>query len=118
MQFGCAKRRGTAFANHIVRSFIDTCKVKGLSAFILFLDLRKAFDYCIREVLLGWSHAQYGDKTAYLMRLGLSAENAEALRNDLDRNGGLLEQLCGVDICAIVNSLHSGSWFRYADLDT
>ena len=43
-QSGCVRGRSPAFVCHTSRSFIDYCRMAGLSAFLLFLDLAKAFD--------------------------------------------------------------------------
>ena len=52
-QCGCMKGRGTARASHLSRSFLQWCKTNKRPAAALFIDLSKAFDSIIREVVLG-----------------------------------------------------------------
>jgi hypothetical protein len=52
-QSGCVARRGTAFCCHTSRSFLAYCRQAKLSTFIMFLDLAKAFDFVIREFVMG-----------------------------------------------------------------
>eukprot|EP00973_Karenia_brevis_P046529 6452647-Karenia_brevis.AAC.1 len=52
VQCGCVSKRGCDIANHIVRSFIDCAALLGNCLFVLFLDLVKAFDLVIREILM------------------------------------------------------------------
>ena len=118
-QFGCASARGTVFATHLLRSFIDYCSILSASFFVLFIDLSKAFDFAIREILLSWRQGFDEDKVAHLMTLGLNEHDAEELVRDLEHNGGLLEYLgCDASVCELINSVHTNSWFRVADLDT
>ena len=53
-QFGAVPRQGTAGASLSLQSFIATCNLFMLSYFVLFVDLSKAFDYAVREVIMGW----------------------------------------------------------------
>ena len=41
--------------------FIDCCKMMGWSCFVLFVDLSKAFDYAVREVVMGWMESAPDD---------------------------------------------------------
>jgi hypothetical protein len=115
-QFGCTSGRGTAFANHFSRCFLDYCKLRAFSCCIIFVDLVKAFDFAIREILLGWRQNFDGDKIGWLMDLGLSREHARAAADEIDRTGGLLKSL-GIEggVVELVRSLHDGSWFRFRD---
>ncbi|CAE8732350.1 unnamed protein product [Polarella glacialis] len=87
--------------------------------FVLFLDLEKAFDYTIREFLIGLPQGCLLEPESYLQSLGLDDDVAKELAREVRHFGSLLEQL-GVDpkVAALVNSLHSNSWFRYSDLPT
>ena len=49
----CVKHRSTPFVSLTVRLFLDFCRTTRRSAFVLFLDLSKAFDYIIREFVMG-----------------------------------------------------------------
>eukprot|EP00973_Karenia_brevis_P047668 6616394-Karenia_brevis.AAC.1 len=92
-QHGCTKSHGTEFAIHVTRAFTDWCKMMGKSFFILFVDLTKAFDLAIREILFGWKHNFDDDPMEFLCNFGLSRKDAETLANDIDNNGCLLDQL-------------------------
>ena len=52
-QYGAVARRGTDFANHIVQSFISGAALTSSCVFILFVDLVKAFDRALRELVFG-----------------------------------------------------------------
>ena len=50
-QFGAVRRRGTNVASHPIRSAIDVTKLHNLSVFVLFVDLVKAFDKVVRQLV-------------------------------------------------------------------
>ena len=88
-----------------------------MSYFVLFIDLSKAFDFAIREILFSWRQGFQGDKVQHLMTLGLNETDATALHTELEQNGGLLEFLgCDPSVCELVKSLHTNSWFLRATL--
>eukprot|EP00973_Karenia_brevis_P017134 2353514-Karenia_brevis.AAC.1 len=68
-QCGCIRGRGTEYATHLVRSFIDYCSIQGLSFFVLFLDLEKAFDRVIREFLIDLPCTLTDDPVEYITSL-------------------------------------------------
>ena len=43
-------------ASHVLRTFVDLAIARSQCCFLLFLDLVKAFDYALRELLFGFSH--------------------------------------------------------------
>ncbi|CAK0824310.1 unnamed protein product [Prorocentrum cordatum] len=116
-QYGAVKHRGTAMASLVVRSFLDLCSARSWSCFVLFVDLSKAFDYAIREVVMGWmpdaSSASLEEKRALLEKLGVPERASHHLAEWIDKTGGLLA-LSGADpaVCELVTSLHHGAWFR------
>ena len=116
-QYGAVKHRGTAMASLVVRSFLDLCSVRSWSCFVLFVDLSKAFDYAIREVVMGWMPdaitASIEEKRALLEKLGVPERASRHLAEWIDTTGGLLA-LSGADpaVCELVTSLHHGAWFR------
>ena len=118
-QHGCAAGHGTEFAVHMTRTFTDWCTMMGRSCFILFVDLTKAFDLAVRELLLGWRQNFVEDPIEFLMSLGLERHDAASVAADIDSNGCLLTQLGLPDgVVELIRSLHTNTWFRYADLDT
>ena len=118
-QFGGTKHRGTTFATHLVRTFIDHCRLRSLSCFVLFIDLSKAFDFAFREVLLSWRQGFDADPINHLQSLGLTRDQSVAMAAEIDETGGLFKAI-GVDEGAVelIKSLHTNSWFKYSDLHT
>ena len=55
-QFGATSGGGTDIPAHIVQSAIEYAHHFGLSIFVMFLDLEKAFDRVIRELVFGYPH--------------------------------------------------------------
>eukprot|EP00973_Karenia_brevis_P006717 913407-Karenia_brevis.AAC.1 len=119
-QFGAVKYRGTALASLMLRAFIDLCVMRAFSYFILFIDLSKAYDYAVREVVTGWMRSQGNstaeEKQALLVKLGVPDDVALEIVQWIDATGGLLGQL-GVDakVHSLVNCVHDGAWFRLPD---
>ena len=87
--------------------------------FVLFLDLVKAFDRIIREMVLGWPTGFVGDGFKYLLELGVNEEAAKWIAEFVNRTSGLLS-FWGADpkARALTTAIHIGSWFRYGDLQT
>ena len=83
----------------------------------MFVDLTKAYDHAIREVIMGWSpdmsRAPAHEKVAFLCKLGVCSDDAWDLAKWIDETGGLLLN-SGVDpaVCKLFNSVHHGSWFK------
>ena len=89
------------------------------SIFILFLDLVKAFDRVIREIVLGWPPSLSTTPRKYLESLGLDPEVADWIATYIEKHGCLLEQW-GVDekVTALLCAMHDGAWFKYGGLET
>jgi hypothetical protein len=91
--------------------------------FVLFIDLSKAFDYAIREVVMGWMPSMREQsmqiKRDHLQKLGVLHEHSLELANWINDTGGLL---CGAGVDAavtdLVASLHAGSWFQLPNDDS
>ena len=111
-QFGATRKRGTDFAAHLTSCFIQYCMLSSLSCFILFVDLSKAFDMVIREVLMSFKQSFTDDPISCLEAYGLHHGHAAALAGELQEKGSLLDQL-GVDkgITELLKSVHTESWF-------
>eukprot|EP00973_Karenia_brevis_P087211 12090115-Karenia_brevis.AAC.1 len=88
----------------------------GWSCCVLFLDLTKAFDYTIRELLIGWPqhfNKSISEKKEYLCRLGVPESVAEQFVTMVDE-ACILQQLDVDDVSIeLLRSLHTGSWFQY-----
>ena len=114
-QFGAVARRGTGMAILALRCFLDMCALRGLSAFVLFMDLSKAFDFAIREIALGWLEGAPSDEAGRLnhfLRMGLDTDIAAALVELIASEGSLFQQqgVC-TEAAALTRSLHTGAWF-------
>ena len=115
-QCGGARKKGTDLAHHVLQSFQEAAQLAGLSSAILFVDLTKAFDLIVREIILGWPSDGMTDKISFLESVGLHKEAAEHFCAILDRDGPLLSQI-GVPTHAVklLRSLHNASWFSIRD---
>eukprot|EP00972_Heterocapsa_arctica_P037742 5555703-Heterocapsa_arctica.AAC.1 len=60
-QHGYVPGRGTDFATHTLLTAASLARSRGLCFFALFVDLVKAFDRIIREVLIGWPEGASAD---------------------------------------------------------
>ena len=111
-QFGAVPKMGTALASHIVRSFIDYARLAGLSMFVLFVDLSKAFDKVIREIALGSAHGAPESVELSLEQLGHNSHVVKTVVDLVSQHGTVFEQM-GIDgkVRELITSLHSGSWF-------
>eukprot|EP00959_Pyramimonas_sp_CCMP1952_P352226 7379998-Pyramimonas_sp.AAC.1 len=101
----------------VVRSFLDLCSARCWSFFVLSVDLSKAFDYAIREVVMSWmpdaSSASLEENRALLEKLGVPERASHRLAEWIGKTGGFLA-FSGADpaVCELVTSLHHGAWFR------
>ena len=113
-QCGGVVGKGTDLASHVVRSAIDFAKLFSLSIFMLFVDLTKAFDFALREVVLGWPQGVYEDKVKLLQNIGLSEHRARQVAADIDCDGCVLQKLqAHPHIISLLASLHTKSWFTF-----
>ncbi|CAK0891389.1 unnamed protein product, partial [Prorocentrum cordatum] len=116
-QHGAVAGRGTDLAAHLARSFCDYCTTKGLSCFVWFVDLVKAFDRVVREIVLGWPHAAT-DPEQDLRDLGLSDHQAQWIATWVARHGCLFEQWgAAPKVIRLLKNMHAASWFSYGDCD-
>ena len=91
-QFGAVSKRGADQASHIVRTAIDVAARWNFSIVVLFLDLVKAFDRVIRELVYGWGPTPPVDKVAFLKTRGVSERAAAWIIDYLEVHGNLLAQ--------------------------
>lgn len=89
-QFGGIAGRSTDFASHVVRLFVDWCRITKMSFFVLFVDLVKAFDRIIREIVLGWPPA-VTDPRDYLRSLGMTESQVEWMCGFVSNHGPVVE---------------------------
>ncbi|CAK0802742.1 unnamed protein product, partial [Prorocentrum cordatum] len=117
-QHGALAGRGTDLAAHLARSFCDYCTAQGLSCFVWFVDLVKAFDRVVREIVLGWPHVSTYPKQ-YLRDLGLNDHQAQWIATWVARHGSLFEQK-GVPpkVIRLLENMRAASRFSHGDCDT
>ena len=101
-QYGGMAGGGTDYPNHTVRSALQYARLFSLSVFVLSLDLEKAFDKVIREVVMGWPHCDDGSfgpeerQLEYLRSIGVSTLTSEHIVG-LVRNEGTVFHRWQVD---------------------
>ena len=104
-QFGATALRGADFATHILVTWKPAEKNKK-AFFVLFVDLVKAFDRVIRELVFGIPPG-VTDVNTHLKNLGFSAEQLNFVTSFIARHGSLFEVI-GVHprVIQLVCNLH------------
>ena len=117
-QFGGVANGATDVPTHIVREFIAHAKSVRRSWAVIFLDLEKAFDKVIRELLMDKPHNLSGSVSEYFVSKGIAPTLAGWVEQYILHNGPILSQW-QVDrkSARMLNTLHAGSWMRYDDAD-
>ena len=114
-QCGATRGRGTDLATHMVRTAIDVGRLMHLSVAIIFIDLTKAFDFVLREIVIGWAHTTSNDRVDDLCSLGLTPEQAQVIMKEINEDGSVLEQMHVHPLIRnLVASLHTGTWFTHS----
>ena len=121
-QYGATRGGGTDFGHHVVLEAIAYAASVGLSIFVLFLDLVKAFDLVLRELVFGFPphvDEDNASKLAYLAGIGIEREDAQWIIDTIATEGCAFDRF-GVDRGTrdIINEAHSMSWSRYGTSDT
>ena len=105
-QCGGVAEGGTDYAHHTITTCIDYAKIMSLSIFVLFLDLEKAFDRVIREIVFGWPQNLEASHMDYLLSLGLPEDAAGWICSYIDSFGSVFAQWSVDDkVVALINSL-------------
>ena len=118
-QYGACKGRGTDFASHASMTFLAFSRMFNMSCCILFIDLSKAFDMAIRQVVMGFNKSARKNPVAELISLGLTAEQANALASEIGTEGCILDRInTDPEIVQVIRSLHIGFWFQFKESDT
>ena len=118
-QFGAIPKRGTDMASHTIHSMIDYAAQAKLSILVLFMDLTKAFDRVIRQLIYGWGTIPRSEHRQSLLDLQVAPDAADWMLQYLDERGPLVQQW-GLDAAtaAMMRTLHEGAWAAVADLPT
>ena len=81
--------------------------------FLLFVDLVKAFDRVIRQLVVGLWRVANNAKIPLLISLGVDLESAEWIARCIDERGDVFQQWnINATAQALAYSLHAGAWFR------
>ena len=91
-QHGAVSKRGTDFATHTVLCVLAIARASAWSVFTLFVDLVKAFDLVLRQLVVGWGQVPESARQELLSQLGVDSEAAEWIIQYLDERGPLFEQ--------------------------
>jgi len=118
-QHGCVSGKSTDLATHLVRSLIDMAAHSNMSVFVLFVDLEKAFDRIVRELVLGFPQGMIGDRSDYLAGIGLGPEHVQFVCEYISTHKPIFAQW-GIDDAVIetIKSLHANSFYAYGTLDS
>ena len=88
-QHGAIPGKGTDLASHLVRSAVAAAAMLNMSVCVLLVDLVKAFDKVVRQLVHGWGPAPPADKAAYLRSLGVQPLAVEWILRYLEERGHL-----------------------------
>ena len=117
-QFGATALRGADFATYTLVTFMENCRKRKKSFFVLFVDLVKAFDRVIRELVFGIPPG-VTDVNEHLSDFGLSVSQLNFVTSFIARHGSLFEVI-GVHprVIQLVCNLHASSWVTYGSLES
>ena len=118
-QHGAVSGKSTDFAHHFILSCIDLAVAFALCICVLFVDLSKAYDGVVRELLMGIPqnvHHDWESVKSYFASIGIPEDVSKYIFEYLQDHGAVLQQW-GVSEKTInlINALHSGAWFQYGE---
>ena len=113
-QFGATALQGADFATHILLTFMEICRKRKKYFFVLFVNLVKAFDKVIRELMFGIPPG-VNDVSKHLSDLG----QFNFVTSFIARHCSLFEVI-GVHprVIQLVCHLHVSSWATYGSLES
>ena len=76
VQMGAVSKRGTDFGTHMLTNFIESRTNDNDSIGICFVDLVKAFDRMLRELVMGWPRSMTSHPIEYLREVGVGSDDA------------------------------------------
>ena len=109
-QYGAGKGKGCDYASHILGLYVQRARRLRRSYAVIFIDVIKAFDRAVRELVMGWPPG-IASPEQHLAALGLTAKQSQFTLNFIGKHRCLLEQW-GVPphILGLVNSYHANAW--------
>ena len=109
-QCGGLGSRGSDFGAHIVRQFLDYCRVSKTSGAVLFVDVVGAFASVVREIVLG-GLTDAGHVAALCAKLRLSQTLGQDIV-EIARSGGILgEAGASQHLLELIREAHRCTWF-------
>ena len=112
-QFGGVPAMGTALASHVLRSMMDLARLRHWSIFVLFIDLTKAYDRLIRELVIGWPDGlDSSERTHHLHGIGVDPSFIKHITEMIESERPVLEQ-AGIDIRVVdlLRVRHYPTWW-------
>ena len=92
VQMGAVSKRGADFGTHMLTSFIESRTSDNDGKGICFVDLVKAFDRVLRELVMGWPRLMTSHPIEYLRKVGVGREDAIWLFNWITKRRPLFKE--------------------------
>ncbi|CAK0895894.1 unnamed protein product [Prorocentrum cordatum] len=111
-QYGARGGRGIDMASQIFTSLVEYVAAPQMwSIFVLFVDLTKAVDFIIRQLLHGWGRVPADQRLPRVRDLGVAPQAAEWITQCISEHGSLIGHW-GEDpvASAMARTLHEGAW--------
>ena len=116
-QCGNRARRTCAMVSHFARAFASWAKAHGKQLVLLFLDLEKAFDSIVWELVLASdSDISVDDLIEKLVDLGLARDLCEEMRPHLEHGGDFAADV-PAGLIKLLRDLHSRCWMQVGSLE-
>ena len=91
-QHGAVRKKGTDLATHVILSALEVASRWAWSIFVLYVDLAKAFDRVVREIIMGVPRSCNLPLCDYLESIGVDKDAARWISEYLSTRGSLLHQ--------------------------
>jgi hypothetical protein len=118
-QHGAVRKKGTDLATHVILTAFEVASRWAWCIFVLYVDLAKAFDRVVREIVMGIPRSCNLPLSEYLASIGIDRDASRWIADYLKDQGPLLQQW-GVpdEVVELICALHDHCWFKYANLDS
>ena len=115
---GGLAKRGTDFAAHMVRLFLQSSAQERVSSAALFVDAVAAFDRVIRELVFGAGSLDDASIARVAERLELPPDAMSELAQALQEPSAFTDAAVPGALNALVAEMHEGSWFAIEGMRT